>query len=182
MSSAAGSAAGAQTLPAATAAPASRGVLGTLPLQDVDPKNNAAGGATQTASALPAGSPQDQYRFATSFLAKSDWAGAERALSAFLAAHPKDELAGNAQYWLGESFYVRGDFNNAALAFAKGYKDYPKNAKGPDNLLKLGLSLANLKKTQSACASFERVGKDFPDASSAIKSRVSAERKKLRCR
>jgi tol-pal system protein YbgF len=125
---------------------------------------------------------QEQYNYATAFLSKSDWAGAEKALSAFIGAHPKDPLAGNAQYWLGESHYVRGDFNSAAHAFAKGYKDYPKSAKGPDNLLKLGLSLANLKKTDSACTTFGRMNKDFPKASAAIKSRVAAERKKLRCR
>lgn len=181
--------AGSATPPPANAAPTSRGVLGTIPLKDVDGKKGVASAplenaapAQQTASVLPKGTAQDQYRYATSFLAKSDWDGAERALKAFLDAHPKDELSGNAQYWLGESYYVRGDYNNAALAFAKGYKDYPKSAKGPDNLLKLGLSLSNLKKTQSACATFERMSKDFPGAPSSIKSRVAAERKKLRCR
>lgn len=172
--------------PAAAAAPTTRGVLGTIPLGDVekgDPAAARSGAATQQAAiVLPKGSAQDQYRYATSFLAKSDWAGAEKALKAFLAAHPKGELAGNAQYWLGESHYVRGDYNNAALAFAKGYKDFPKSAKGPDNLLKLGLSLANLKKTDSACATFERMSKDFPSAPQSIKSRVAAERKKLRCK
>lgn len=181
--------AGPATPPPANAAPSARGVLGTIPLKDIDGKKGVASAplengaaAQQAASVLPKGTAQEQYRFATSFLAKSDWGGAEKALKAFLSAHPKDELSGNAQYWLGESYYVRGDYNNAALAFAKGYKDYPKSAKGPDNLLKLGLSLSNLKKTQSACATFDRMSKDFPSAPSSIKSRVSAERKKLRCR
>ncbi len=181
--------AGPATAPPANAAPSARGVLGTIPLKDAEGKKgvdsaplDGAAPAQQTASVLPKGTAQEQYRFATSFLAKSDWGGAEKALKAFLGAHPKDELSGNAQYWLGESYYVRGDYNNAALAFAKGYKDYPKSTKGPDNLLKLGLSLSNLKKTQSACATFDRMSKDFPSAPSSIKSRVSAERKKLRCR
>jgi tol-pal system protein YbgF len=185
---------GGATPPAANPAPAPGappGTLGTLTPRDLNAKPQTAtpaapapGGApaARTASALPAGSVQEQYNYATSFLSKSDWAGAERALSAFIDAHPKDPLTGNAQYWLGESYYVRGDFNSAAHAFAKGYKDYPKSAKGPDNLLKLGLSLANLKKTDSACTTFGRMTKDFPDASAVIKSRVAAERKKLRCR
>jgi tol-pal system protein YbgF len=179
------------TPPGANATPAPGtppGSLGTLTPQDLNARppsgSPAPGGApaAQSASVLPAGSMQEQYNYATAFLSKSDWAGAEKALSAFIDAHPKDPLAGNAQYWLGESFYVRGDFNSAAHAFAKGYKDYPKSAKGPDNLLKLGLSLANLKKTDSACTTFSRMTKDFPNASAAIKSRVAAERKKLRCR
>ncbi len=185
---AAGAASASSGPPPVTAAPSSPGVLGTLPLNDVG-KNGGAGAnpssegkGDQTAAVLPKGTSEEQYRYATSMLAKSDWAGAEKALDAFLAAHPKDPLAGNAQYWLGETFYARGDYNNAALAFAKGYKNFPKSQKGPDNLLKLGMSLANLKKTKSACATFDRVGKDFPKASSAIKSHVAAERKKLHCR
>jgi tol-pal system protein YbgF len=183
--------------PPVTAAPAQPGVLGAISLKDLEKKgvpqtqlaplkgnaNTQPGQDLAPAAAiLPKGPPETQYRFATAFLAKSDWVGAERALNAFLGAHPKHNLAGNAQYWLGESHYVRGDYNNAALAFAKGYKDYPKSAKGPDNLLKLGLSLSNLKKTNSACVTFARFGKDFPSASKAIKSRVTAERKKLGCR
>jgi tol-pal system protein YbgF len=183
--------------PPATAAPSQPGVLGAISLKDLekkgvpqtplaplkgDPKTQSGQAVPPAAAILPKGTPESQYRFATAFLAKSDWVGAERALNAFLGAHPKDKLAGNAQYWLGESHYVRGDYNNAALAFAKGYKDYPKSAKGPDNLLKLGLSLSNLKKTKSACVTFARVGKDFPSAGKAIKSRVKAEREKLGCR
>jgi tol-pal system protein YbgF len=177
--------------PAAAAAPAKPGVLGTLSLKDVGKSGVGQarlaapnGGKSNTApeSILPKGTAQAQYQFATSFLARSDWTRAEQALTAFMAAHGKHPLAGNAQYWLGESHYVRGDYSNAALAFAKGYKEFPKSAKGPDNLLKLGLSLANLKKTSSACKTFARVAKDFPGASAAIKSRAAAERKKLRCR
>lgn len=180
--------------PAVTPAPAPAGVLGTLSLNDLNKSgkpapaaalSKAAGegaeGAGQTAAVLPKGTPAEQYRYATSLLAKSDWAGAAQALKAFLAAHPKDKLAGNAQYWLGETYYARGDYDSAALAFAKGYKDYPKSDKGPANLLKLGMSLANLKKTESACASFARIGEDFPNASAAIKAHVRAERKKLHC-
>ena len=43
---------------------------------------------------------------------------AEQALAAFVQNHPEDGLAGNAQYWLGETFYVRGDFQTAARTFA----------------------------------------------------------------
>ncbi len=183
--------AGSGAPPPAAAAPAKPGVLGTLSLKDVAKSGvgqaplaapDSAKPAAEAQSILPKGTAQEQYQFATSFLARSDWTRAEQALTAFLAAHGKHPLAGNAQYWLGESHYVRGDYGNAALAFAKGYKEFPKSAKGPDNLLKLGLSLANLKKTASACKTFARVAKDFPDASAAIKSRAAAERKKRRCR
>ena len=62
-------------------------------------------------------------------------------MRSFVERYPKDPLAGNAQYWLGETFYVRKDYSNAATAFAQGYEKYPKGAKASDDLLKLGMSL-----------------------------------------
>jgi tol-pal system protein YbgF len=181
--------------PAATPAPGQPGVLGTLTARDMEGGGAAPDAATgappgsdrtatpgPSAALVPEGSPDEQYKRATDLLFRADYAGAERALAAFIEAHPDHEFAGHAQYWLGETFYVRGDFKAAARAFAKGYKDYPRSQKGSDNLLKLGMSLAALKKTDSACATFERLGKDFPDASSAIKGRVAEERRKVGCR
>ena len=71
-------------------------------------------------------------------LQDGDNAGAERSFKAYLQANPKGALAGNAQYWLGESYYARRDYQNAMTAFAEGYKTYKTSPKGPDNLLKLG--------------------------------------------
>lgn len=176
-------------------APGQAGVLGTIPQSDLDRGQAGAGAAappqeqgqaarapTPTAPPPPKGSPEAQYRFATGLLFQSDFEGAERAFSQFLAANPDHELAGNAQYWLGETHYVRGDFRTAASVFAEGYQKYPKSGKSPDNLLKLGLSLAAIDKKESACATFERLLKEFPEADSSVRSRARSQRETLRCR
>ncbi|WP_374449099.1 tol-pal system protein YbgF [Stella sp.] len=129
---------------------------------------------------LPAGAPQQQYDQAFALLAKADYAGAERALKAFLRQHPNDGLAGNAQYWLGETYYVRQDYQNAAIAFGEGFQRYPKNAKAPDNLLKLGMSLAQINKKPEACAALGRLDQS-PDAPANIKDRAKRERQRLGC-
>jgi len=131
-------------------------------------------------AALPDGTPDDQYKYAFGLLGRADYAGAERALSAFVEKHPTHSLAGNAQYWLGETYYVRNDFNAAARAFAVGYQKYPKSAKAPDNLLKLGLSLGNLNKPKEACQSYALLKKDFPKAIEQVR-RADGEMKRLRC-
>ena len=69
---------------------------------------------------------------------------AEEKFNTILGKFPEDKLAGNAQYWLGEVYYGRKDFTKAAVAFAKGYEKY-KGPKGPDSLLKLGMSMRELK-------------------------------------
>ena len=157
--------------------PASRsGRLGTLTT------NSPAGGSSapppsapaqqQTASlegTLPSGSAQDQYNYAMGLLTQANYPAAEQAMRSFVERFPKDALAGNAQYWLGETFYVRKDYASAATAFAQGYEKYPKSAKAADDLLKLGMSLTNLNQKADACRAYARLQRDFPSPQQAIK-------------
>jgi len=134
------------------------------------------------AVALPEGTPKAQYDFAFEFLKRQDYPKAEATLRDFLKRHPKDPLAGNAQYWLGETYYVRGDFQQAAVEFMAGYQNYPKTNKGPDNLLKLGMSMAKLNQTQGACTALSRIAKDYPDAPDAVLGSAKTERARLKCK
>lgn len=138
--------------------------------------------ASQTQSAaLSTGTPEEQYREAFGLLRKQDFPAAEAALSSFVSSHPNDPLAGNAQYWLGETFYVRGEFENAAIAFTEGFQTYPDSTKAPDNLLKLGMSLANLGKNEDACTAFGHLIDNFPNASNVVLDRARQERKNRGC-
>jgi tol-pal system protein YbgF len=130
---------------------------------------------------LPAGAPEEQYQYAWGLLRGQDYAGAEAALRSFIAAHPQHALAGNAQYWLGETYYVRKDYRQAAVAFAEGYQSYPHSAKAPDNLLKLGLALAQIGETADACQAFAQLGRQFPTAPQSLKDRAQRERQRLAC-
>ncbi|HEY6979768.1 tol-pal system protein YbgF [Reyranella sp.] len=132
--------------------------------------------ATSTASA-------DQlYHSAFKLLQDGDYAGSERDFRAFVQRYPKHVLAGNAQYWLGESYYARRDYQNAMTAFAEGYKVYKTSPKGPDNLLKLGITLAVLGRKSDACAVFARFTQDYPHATDLQKRRIDQERQRDNCR
>ena len=130
---------------------------------------------------LPDGPPEEQYKHAFAYLQKQDFDSAEEALSLFLERHPKHPLAGNAVYWLGETYYVRKDFANAAKTFATGYTEYPGSSKTADNLLKLGFSLARMDRKEDACVTFDQLNTDFPNASSNIKRRAMTERQRIGC-
>lgn len=142
------------------------------------PAPAAAGGK---GSPLPAGSVADQYNYAFGLLRKNDYAGAETALKAFIAQNPGHELTGNAQYWLGETYYARADYKQAAVAFLDGYKNYPSSAKAADNLLKLGMTASQLGQTKQACAAFSKLATEYPQASDVLKRRAQAEKDRLRC-
>lgn len=137
--------------------------------------------APRQQAALPTGSVEEQYQAAFDFLVKHDYDSAEQAFRTFAKQHPNDPLAGNAQYWLGETFYVRQRYQDAAVAFLEGYQKYPKSPKSADNLLKLGMALGQVGQPAEACATFARLQKEFPDAPTNIKRRLFQELQKLQC-
>lgn len=131
---------------------------------------------------LPTGSVNEQYNYALGLLRQSDYTGAGRAFAAFVKAHPKEPLAGNAQYWLGESYYVSGKYKEAAVAFAEGFQKYPKSDKAKDNLLKLAITLGELGQTADACIALKQLTADYPDIPPTTRQRVTQERSKLKCK
>jgi tol-pal system protein YbgF len=125
--------------------------------------------------------PEEQYKYAFGLLSQANYGEAELALRGFVDQNPSDRLAGNAKYWLGETYYVRQDYQQAAVTFAEAYQEYPDSAKAPDNLLKLGMSLSALGSQGDACGTFEELLKRYPDAAATILQRAKQERQRLSC-
>ena len=141
----------------------------------------AAAAAPATAGGASGNAGEQLYHDAFKMLQDGDYAGAERGFKTFVQRNPQHVLAGNAQYWLGETYYVRRDYQNAMVSFAEGYKAYKASAKGPDNLLKLGITLAVMGKKPEACATFARFNQDYPRATDLQKRRIDQERQKNAC-
>ncbi len=137
--------------------------------------------APKKVASAPSVPPREAYEKAYGYLLVQDYGAAEAAFSDFVIKHPKDKLAGNAQYWLGESHYVRGNYRAAANAFLKGFKTYKRSAKAPDSLLKLAMSLSRLNQKDSACATFLELTKRFPSAPTHVTRRSAAERQRAGC-
>ncbi len=137
-------------------------------------------GSGQTAVGVPMNS-RTEYDVAYAFILQRDFESAEVAFSTFLSSYPGDNLSGNAQYWLGESYYARGMYRPAAEAFLKGYSNYRSGQKAPDSLLKLGLSLAQLGQKNAACSSFSELLNKFPSASPNIRQIATRESERARC-
>lgn len=136
--------------------------------------------ATQS-TALAGASAKAQYDYAFGLLSQANYAEAEQALITFLDKHPRDPLAGNAKYWLGETHYVRGQYRDAAITFAEGYQQYPSSPKAPDNLLKLGKSLAALGQSADACGTYAELIKRYPNAPAAVLQQAGVEQNRLSC-
>ncbi len=145
-------------------------VLGTLNKSTATGEVRSAGGAPQA------------YEYAYSFIKARNFARAEGEFSKFMAEYPQDPLVSNAKYWYGETFYVRGNFEKAARIFAEGYQQYPKGPKAASNLLKLGMALSGMGKTDDACIAYKQLKKEYSGSSVPLLKRASMEMKKIKCR
>lgn len=127
-------------------------------------------------------SAKSEYDKAFARIEKSDYDGARKDFQEFIKKYPKDDLAGNAYFWVGESYFAKSDYEQAALQYLRGYKNFPDAKKAPDNLLKLAVTLGKIGKKNEACVSFRKFNEQFPNASSSLKQRAKAETSKLGCK
>ena len=130
---------------------------------------------------LPKVSIAEQYKYAMSIMKSGDFEKAEIAFKEFVDTHSKHELAGSAQFWYGETFYIRQLYEDAATAFLDGYQKYPNSPKAPENLLKLGVTLAELGETEQGCKMIVNLKKAYPKTDAAILQKSSYEKKRFNC-
>ena len=147
-------------------------VLGTIPAGAVP--------TAPPAAAIPL-SPQQQYETALELYHQGNYPDAEKGFRAFVAQYPKDPLASNAAFWMGEGYFVRGKYQEAVGTFADALQKYPNGAKAPDTLLDLGKSLDKLGRGPDACAVLGQIGVKFPSASQTIKRQAQQEKTRLKC-
>jgi len=129
----------------------------------------AAGGITPAAAgdASGAGAASDKANYQTAFdlLKDGKYDQATAAFQQFLATFPDSSLADNAQYWLGEAYYVNRNFTGALAAFQAVIDRYPQSRKVPDALLKIGYCDYELKQVDLAMQVLSDVFTRFPDTS-----------------
>lgn len=136
----------------------------------------------QNLAALPPGTDAvSLYNQGYGDLLRSDYAAAEIPFRQLVKHFPNDPLAGKAQYWLGESYFVRGEFKEAADAFLAGYTTYKSGEKAPDSLVKLAMSLDELGQKDAACSALSEFATRFPSADQHLHDQARAEQRKARC-
>lgn len=131
----------------------------------------AAAGSAATATDAPAdsssGEDKGAYQAAFNLLKDGQYDRAIAAFQKFLATYPDSSLADNAQYWLGEAYYVNRSFPEAQAAFQHMVDKYPQSRKLADALLKIGYCRYELKQWESARAVLGQVVARFTDTPAA---------------
>ncbi len=144
----------AQTAPAAPAAPVTPRV----------PSASATSSSARPVSVAPDGTDQGNYQAAFALLKNSQYDQAIAAFTSFLADFPDSSLADNAQYWLGEAYYVNRNFPTALEAFQRVVDKYPQSRKVPDALLKVGYCQYELKQWDLARKALGEVTSRYADS------------------
>lgn len=138
--------------------------------------------ALKAAALNPTAPAKDQYDAGLKLMQQGDWTTARSAFENLITKYPKDQLAPNAAYWLGETYYVTQQYDQAAATFARNFQTYGSDAqKAPDTLLKLGMSLAANGDKAKACAVYSQLDKRYPSAAAPIRQTLVRERASAGC-
>lgn len=174
---------------APAAAPAGQAQASIAPGQDAGYEPSA---APRTLGTVPAeqsgdtalsstGTPEEQYQAAFGLLEEARYEEAHEAFSRFIDANPTDDLAQNAAYWRAESLYARQMYPEAAKSYALNLRQYPEGRKAPDNMVKLGIALLKLGRSEEACRAFEQLDQAFSDPPLNIRRAAQQGRRQANC-
>lgn len=118
-------------------------------------------------AALDPVAERKDYDNALAILNELRYDEAATAFREFLKKYPGSSYADNAQYWLGEVYYVTRDFRAALEEFGKLLKRFPDSPKVPGAMLKMGYSYYELKDWKAAADLLGQVVTRFPDSTTA---------------
>ncbi|MBI4724677.1 MAG: tol-pal system protein YbgF [Rhodomicrobium sp.] len=147
------------------------------PLAGAPPRS---AGQSPTA-AMAAGPARTLFDQGMGALNRREYSAAETYFQQYLDQYPTDPMAGSAQYWMGETAFISGEYRAAADRFLKTFTNYPANERAPEALLKLAISLHRLGQDTDACATFSELEKRYPQAPKAVSQRAVAEKKRASC-
>ena len=123
--------------------------------------------APATATAVQESNPAEEqaaYDEAFQSLKELRYADAAESFQSFMDRYPNSDLADNAQYWLGESYYVTRNYEIALEVFQGLIDQYPDSTKAGDGLLKIGFTHYELKQWDQARAALEQVQQQYPNS------------------
>ena len=128
---------------------------------------NAGGSAGTDAGSGASSEEQRVYGQSFDALKAGSYSIAITGFKDFLTSYPNSPLAENAQYWLGESYYVTHDLDSASTAFRNVLQKWPNSRKTPDAMLKLGYTQLDQKKISEGRNTLSQVVQKYPGTDAA---------------
>jgi len=125
------------------------------------------GPAAAPAESQKALGPQALYDQAMQLFRSGDFPGAREGFTRFMGLYPKTDLASNAQFWLGESYFAEKKYDEAIVAYDKVVKEYPKSEKLSSALLKMGMAFLEKGDKKTGVILLKKVIREYPQSNQA---------------
>ena len=146
------------------------------PVQKSPPPKKSAGTEKPEKSAgKPALSVKDVYLEGYSLLRAGKLAEARTKFTSVLKDFPDNEYMDNARFWIGDSYYKEGRYEDAILSYEDLFKHHPDSDKVPGAMLKQGLAFFAIKDSRTGTIILEKLIDKYPASEQA-----ALARKKLR--
>ncbi len=141
-------------------------------LKRLEPRQETIDG--QVAEVMP--TEKAAYEAAMERFKTGDYKGASGMLQDFVRRYPNSPYAPNAQYWLGNAYFVQGEYKDAIAAQEVVLSSYAESPKAPDAMLNIGSSYTELKDKKNARKAFQQLVKKYPSSAAAqtAKDRLAA--------
>jgi tol-pal system protein YbgF len=130
--------------------------------QATPPPAKAAGTTTP-----PPASDQTLYQEAKKAFDQGKMEAARKGFEKLIASYPKSQQADNAQFWIGETYYIEKWYEKAILEYQKVIENYPSGNKIPAALLKQGLSFLNIGETNNGRLLLKELVAKYPGSNEA---------------
>ncbi len=114
-------------------------------------------------------------------LSEGNYIDAQTSLKQYLQFNPDAADVGEMNYYLGESFYVREGYADAADAYITSMKRDPRGVKAPDAMVRLAGALRELGKTSDSCATLASLPRQYPNASPIVTNKAKLEAARSGC-
>ena len=157
----------------AASAPASR------PAADAPPQPaapTAARAMPPRPSSLASADIADAYREALTLFAKGQNEEARRAFQHVFDADRAGDLADNALYWIGETYFAAANYNEALKYYRRVSTEYAESNKAPDALFKTAVTYEKLGDLGVAKNTLDEVIRRYPYSAPAAAAKLELKR------
>lgn len=118
----------------------------------------------------------EDYRQAIMLFGRSKYVDARRAFQAVFDSESAGDLADNALFWIGETYFATGDYTNAVRHYSRVVNEFSDQNKAPDAMFKIALAQARTGDLALARRTLEQVIERYPYSSTASSAKAELQR------
>jgi tol-pal system protein YbgF len=115
--------------------------------------------------------PESLYQSGQDAFKSGDMQKARDIFTKFVGLYPKNDLAANSHFWIGETYYNQKNYEQAILEYQEVIKNFAGKEKVPAAMLKQAMAFKELKDGKSARYILKKLADDYPRSEEAKKAK-----------